>query len=219
MKNLLGRIETCNPVLGCNIGCPYCYASRLNTRFHFTPDFRVPTIMPNAIKKIHSIRPKTLFMTSMSDLSGWPINWRNEVFSEIERYPRNSYMFLTKRPDLVEDLDCRSMKNVWIGVTITSKADISRIQKMKQNIKSSGYWLCIEPLHGDLGAINLSGIDFIILGAETGNRAGKIIPKAEWIFSIVAQADKYKVPVLMKESLLPIIGEKNFREDWIPCLV
>lgn len=200
-------------MFGCINGCPYCYAARLNTRFKLTPDFKVPVKMPQALKKIHTRTPKTIFMDSMSDLSMFPEDWRDEVFNEMRKYPNNKYLFLTKRPGDIKNLNCFDMKNVWIGVTVTCAADIGRIKIMKQNIKAANYCICVEPLHGDLGAIDLSGLDNIVVGAETGNRAGKIIPKKDWVLNLVAQADKYKVPVIMKESLLPIVGAENFRQD------
>lgn len=212
-KDILENIITVNPMFGCTIGCPYCYACRLNTRFKLTPDFKVPTKMPQALKRIHTRTPKSIFMDSMSDLAMFPKDWRDEVFEEMRKYPNNYYLFLTKLPNKVEGLDCRDMKNVWIGVTITSSSDLWRIKSMKQNIKAANYCLCIEPLHGDLGKIDLTGIDHIVIGAETGNRSGKIIPKKEWVDNIVEQADKAKVPILMKDSLLPIVGDSGFRQD------
>ncbi len=210
------KMLTCNPVLGCSIGCPYCYARRLDTRFRFTPDFSVPTIMPRALKKIHTRVPTSIFMTSMSDLSGWPLDWRSEVFEEIRKWNRNQYLFLTKRPMLVENLDCRDLKNVYIGVTVTNRADTKRIQEMKSNIKAANYWVCFEPLHGDPGILNLRGLSFIIIGPESGNRSGKIVPQTTWIESVVRQADAQGVPVWMKDSTLDIVGESGFRQDPLP---
>ncbi len=208
-------IDTCNPMYGCTYGCPYCYARRLNTRFKITPDFSVPTKMPQALKKIHTRLPKAFLMTSMSDLADWPEDWREEVFDEMKKYPRNTYLFLTKRPQMI-NLDCRDQGSVWMGVTITNSKDTIRIQKMKQGMKAKNYFLTIEPLLDDVGPLNLNGIGYIFIGAETGNRAGKVVPKKEWVDNVVAQADKAKVPIWMKESLLPIVGKENFRQDNFP---
>lgn len=206
-------IKTCNPVYGCPYKCIYCYASRLNQRFKITPDFSVPIVMPQALKKIHSTKPTPWFMTSMSDFSCWSLDWRNQVFEEMKKYPKNEYMFLTKRPDLIK-IDCKNMKNVWLGVTITKAADLWRIKEMKKNMKASKYWLCIEPLHGDCGILDLDGIGMIIVGAETGFRPGKIVPQQAWIDGIVAQAKKRGIPVWMKDSLLGI--PTKFIQDNLP---
>lgn len=214
-KDLLSLIQTCNPVYGCSIGCPYCYARRLNTRFKITPDFSIPTIMPKALDKIHTRMPHAFLMTSMSDFSGWPIEWRTKVFEEMKKYPKNTYLFLTKRPELIS-IDCRDQRNVYLGVTITGKTDVARIQKMKQTMKAANYFVTIEPLHNDVGKIDLTGISYLFVGAETGNRAGKPIPKKEWVDNIVSQADKAGCGVWMKDSLLSIVGEKDFRQDKFP---
>lgn len=217
MSSILDQIETCNPVLGCTYNCPYCYARRLNTRFHFTPDFSVPTIMPNALKKIHTRFPKTLFCTSMSDLADWPEDWRETVFQEMSKYPRNTYIFLTKRPQFI-DIDVRNMPWMWMGCTVTNRSDVRRIQQMKQHMKASNYHVTFEPLHGDVGIIDLSGIKWVVIGAETGIRSGKIIPKKDWVMNIVEQADRRNIPVFMKDSLFSIVGEENFRQDDFPWL-
>ena len=83
-------------------------------------------------------------MTSMSDLSGWPVDWREEVFAEMKQYPRNTYLFLTKRPEKIH-LDIRAQRNVWMGVTVTAKGDLKRITQMKQNMKASNYFITFEP--------------------------------------------------------------------------
>lgn len=215
-NNDINTIDSCNPVLGCSNGCPYCYARRLNVRFHFTPNFEVPTIMPNAIKKIHTRFPKTFLMTSMSDLSGWPEDYREEMFEEMRKYPKNTYLFLTKRPELVRNLDCRDMKNVWIGVTVTNQADVSRIQKMLQGIKAANYWICFEPLHGEIKNINLRGIGWAVIGDETGNRSGKIKTKPEWVLGLTEKLDKARVPISMKPRLIDVVGEENLRLDNFP---
>lgn len=215
MSSILDQIETCNPVLGCTYNCPYCYARRLNNRFHFTPDFSIPTLMPQALKKIHTRLPKTLFCTSMSDLADWPEEWRDVVFQEMAKYPRNTYIFLTKRPQMI-DINARNMPWLWFGCTVTNSGDKQRITQMKQHIKSANYHVTFEPLHGDVGNLDLSGIKWIVIGAETGNRAGKIIPRKEWVMRIVEQADRRRIPVFMKDSLLPIVGETDFRQDNFP---
>jgi protein gp37 len=153
----------------------------------------------------------------MSDLADWPEDWRETVFQEMSKYPRNTYIFLTKRPQLI-DIDVRNMPWMWMGCTVTNRSDVQRIQQMKQHMKASNYHVTFEPLHGDVGIIDLSGIKWVVIGAETGIRSGRIIPKKDWVMNIVEQADRRNIPVFMKDSLFSIVGEENFRQDDFPWL-
>ena len=218
-KSIFELVETCNPVVGCTYqGCRYCYAKKINDRFKLIPDWTNPVEKPQALKKIHAIKPKSFLMTSMSDLADWRPDYRDEVFNEMRKYPRHKYLFLTKRPQEIKGLDCRDMKNVWIGSTITMKSDLWRISSLKQTVKAHNYCLCIEPLLGDLGTIDLSGIDNIVIGAETGNSFGKVRPQASWVNSLIDQADQAGVPVWTKDSLAEIIGPENIRRDKVGFL-
>lgn len=90
-----------------------------------------------------------------------------------------------------------------------------KLKKTFKNIcKQHGRFLSIEPLQGPLYITYLNGYDWVIVGAETGNRKNKIIPKKEWIERIVEQCKKYDIPVFMKDSLIPIVGEGNMLREF-----
>ncbi len=206
-------IKTFNPVNGCNIGCPYCYARKINQRFHIIPDFNIPTFQEERLQQLYKKKKGEVYLiTSMSDFSGWKPEWREKIFKVLADNPQHSYMLLTKRPELIHfetDLD-----NVWIGVSVTNKNDVKRIETMKKNIKCRHYTITFEPLHGDCGEMDLSGVECIFIGAETGNRKGKIKPEKEWVMNIVKQAKKLDIPVCMKMSLLDIVGKENWTQDF-----
>lgn len=221
-----GKIGWCdftvNPVVGCPRGCEYCYACRMNKRFKWTPDFSKPQFFPERLKKLNSKKPKVIFMNSMSDIAYWTVEQANAVLEEVLKNPQHNYIFFTKGdvtyPSGFHTLyswsnnrgDCLTLPNLWVVKTMTCNADAE--------------WGCyfntrnIEPI---LEPINLEMVKYdlylkqVIIGAETGNRKGKVIPQKEWITAIVAECDKRGVRVFMKDSLIPIVGEENMRRELI----
>ncbi len=211
MEDKIKFIKTFNPVMGCDIGCSYCYARKINQRFKHIPDFSIPTFMEYRLPQLYKDKPRLMLITSMSDFSSWCKNsWCDKIFKALKDNPQHQYIILTKRPEQCQfstDLD-----NVWMGVTVTSKNEVQRIYDMKKNIKAKHYHITFEPLFEDVGELNLTNIDWIVIGAETGNRRGKIKPKKEWIQNIVNQARDKNIPVCMKMSLFDIVGEE-FKQD------
>lgn len=210
----LDDMITLNPVIGCSIGCPYCYARKMNQRFKFIPDFSIPTERPKALERLKSIHNKTIFMTSMSDFSGWSQEWREFVFNEMKRNMSNQYLFLTKNPKKLAGFDCLDMNNVWIGVTVTRNMDVHRINEMTNFIKSRHYWVCFEPLHEDIKAISpsLKGkLDWVVIGNESGIRAGKIDAPDSWILNLSDQFPN--TPVCIKERLKERLGD-SWRNEY-----
>ncbi len=200
---------TINPVVGCKNGCPYCYARKINNRFHFIEDWSEPQFFPERLKQLNSKKPKSIFMDSMSDIGWWKEEWCDRVYSEIYKNPQHTYIFLTKCEELNMPYYLSQGKlanRVFFGQ--------SRTQGIVYNGFNEKYrdFLSLEPLLGPVYFNGFGGIRQVIIGAETGNRKGKVIPKKEWIDDIVKQCDKAKVRVFMKSSLKDIMGE-DFRQD------
>ena len=205
-------IKTFNPVNGCCIGCPYCYARKINQRFHIIHDFNIPTFQEQRLKQLYKKKSEVYLITSMSDFSGWKPEWREKIFKVLADNKQHVYTILTKRPELIHFET--NLDNVWIGVTVTNEKDKKRIEILKKNIKCKHYCITFEPLHGFCGKMDLSGIECIFIGAETGNRKGKIKPQKDWVMNIVKQAEQYHIPVCMKTSLLEIVGKENWIQDF-----
>lgn len=160
---------------------------------------------------------RNIFVCSMADLFGsWvPDEWIEMVFNACDKYSQHNYMFLTKKPGRYSELynTGRLVKrdNMWYGFSVTNNGN--------EGFGAEGYntFVSVEPLLEDLEYFNIANFpiaNWVIIGAETGNRKNKVIPKIEWIKKILAHCNKYKIPVFMKESLIPIVGQDNMIQEF-----
>lgn len=157
-----------------------------------------------------------IFVGAMADIFGeWvPDEWIEEIFAICKDRPQHNYMFLTKNPKRLSELanagKLPKAENYWWGSTITGNSSVMYNGRICDNT-----FLSIEPLQEplDAGLGSFGRVSLIIIGAETGNRNNKVIPKKEWIDNICEAADITHAAVFMKDSLVPIVGEKNMRRE------
>ena len=228
--------STWNPVTGCLHGCEYCYARRIAERFSgkrvlkygaraelfeqtctagkaepYPFGFK-PTFHRYRLNEYQSKKGRNIFVCSMADLFGeWvPDEWIEEVFEACERATQHNYLFLTKNPKRYEKLLDRYMPpNMWFGWSQTgpmgNKCDFSTHHSVKT-------FISIEPLLEPFEKFHIKGIDWVIIGAETGRRKNKIVPERKWIEDIVNVCRENQIPVFLKSSLADIWGEPLIQE-------
>lgn len=165
-------------------------------------------------------KPRNIFVCSMADLFGeWvPDEWIKAVFEACEKAPQHRYLFLTKNPARYIELANKDIlpdgaDNMWFGSTATTPETEFFYSGMHNTFVS------VEPIlqpfrdsNGDGARASLI-TDWIIIGAETGNRKEKVIPKASWIMDLVQSAEEINTPIFMKESLREIMGD-CFRQEF-----
>lgn len=225
------KIEWCsatlNPVVGCSFGCPYCYAERINRRFHYIEDFARPEFFPERIGQLKRKRPASIFLSSMSDPADWRPEWAEAVIEAIEKNPQHEYLLLSKRPEEYSSIfpiwrhRYGDLKNIWYGTTVTRDVDLHRIADLPLGGKR---FVSFEPLLGSANPrrrpvkVAVPWIDWAIIGAETGPRGKQNRPARKWVDEIVSYCDETGVPVFMKDSLIPVVGEEGMRRDFPAAL-
>lgn len=201
--------RTWNPVTGCtklSTGCAFCYAEAMARRLQamgvnkYANGF-MPTLHEDTINEPFKLkRPHTIFVCSMADLfhEAVPFSFIDMVMETIRKTEQHRYQILTKRATrLAEYFSQRAVpKNVWLGVTVEAAAEKPRIDFLRR-LQASIRFLSCEPLVGNLGEVDLSGIDWVIVGGESGVQARPMKP--EWVHSILQQADEQGVAFFFKQ--------------------
>ena len=149
-------------------------------------------------------KPANIFVCSLGDLFGpWiPDTWIEEVFMACEAAPWHNYLFMTRYPQRYEQMGSIGLlplsRNFWYGTTVTRSADLDQIVFLPR--KQHNQFINIEPLLEEIDISDIDFMDWIIIGAETGNRRDKVKPKREWIETIVTAARTAEIPVFMNSS-------------------
>ena len=200
---------TWNPVTGCSkisSGCKNCYAEKMAIRLkamgqaNYRNGFDV-TLHPHMLDRPLSLRrPTTIFVNSMSDLfhPSVPAEFIASVFDVMVKANWHRFQVLTKRADRLQELS-RELpwpKNIWMGVSVESQDHFNRIDALRMTGAKIKF-LSIEPLLGPLDALDLSSIDWAIVGGESGRRSRPIDPN--WVRSIRDQCRSADVPFFFKQ--------------------
>lgn len=206
--------RTWNPVTGCtkiSAGCAHCYAETMAKRLQGMGQKRYAngftlTLHPEALNEPKRIKePSIFFVCSMADLfhDDVPLEFIEKVMQTIEQCPQHTFQLLTKRDyrmySFFKSRRFEIPKNVWIGVTVENQAATTRLFNFTGIVAPNGNckFLSCEPLLGDLGALDLRGIDWVIVGGESGSQARPM--RKEWVLNIQRQCAEQGVPFFFKQ--------------------
>lgn len=200
---------TWNPVTGCtkiSPGCKHCYAERMAKRLHamgaakYQNGFEV-SIHPTTLNEpLTWSKPRLVFVNSMSDLfhDAVPTDFIQSVFAVMNRASRHTFQVLTKRPGravaMNDSLDWSP--NIWLGVSVESTAWLERVDHLRATGAATKF-LSLEPLLGPLPALDLTNMNWVIAGGESGPGARPM--EADWVREIRDRCVFERVPFFFKQ--------------------
>jgi protein gp37 len=222
---------TWNPVTGCtkiSSGCDNCYAERFSERFRGTPGHPFETgfdltLRPERLDQPLRWRdPRMIFVNSMSDLfhKEIPSSFISKVCETMEKAHWHTFQVLTKRSSLMRNFlrrrygDERGPPHIWFGVSVEDSSKKSRIRHL-QEAPAGIRFLSIEPLIGPIGKLDLAGIDWVIVGGESGPRARPMDPN--WVREVRDQCISAHLPFFFKQwgGLRPKSGGRTLdHREW-----
>lgn len=200
---------TWNPVTGCtkiSPGCANCYAETFAERFRGVPNHPYEQgfdlkLWPNRLTLPATWKkPKRIFVNSMSDLfhKDVPLDFILQVFEVMNRVDHHTYQCLTKRADRLLELSPRLpwAPNIWMGVSVEN-ADYAHRARLLSQTGAQTKFLSVEPLLGPIPDLPLKGIDWVIVGGESGHGARPI--QEEWIIDIRDQCERHGTKFFFKQ--------------------
>jgi len=210
MKIVEWTEQSWNPVTGCDkisSGCANCYAKELaegcmkrwkNPRY--TNGFNL-TLHEDLLElPMRWKKPKQVFPCSMSDIfhEDIPSEFIKRLFETMNKCPQHTFIVLTKRADRMLELSpslCLS-DNIWLGVTVEEASYTGRIETLRQTAAANKF-ICAEPLLSDLGELDLTGIDWVVVGGESGRNFRPC--NEDWVIGLRDQCEAQGVDFTFKQ--------------------
>lgn len=200
---------TWNPTTGCNkisAGCKFCYAEVMSRRLQamgidkYKDGFEL-RIHEDALAIPYSWKSsKVVFVNSMSDLfhKDVPLDFIQKVFKVMNENPQHTFQVLTKRADILFKYhkQLNWTHNIWMGVSVEDSKVTKRIDYLRKTGAKVKFLSC-EPLIGPLQALNLTKIDWVIVGGESGRKPRPM--DVDWVLDIQQQCEKAKVAFFFKQ--------------------
>lgn len=212
------RGEVWNPSTGCDRispGCDGCYALTMARRLKgmgsakYQTDGDPRTSGPGFGVAVHPDlldlpyrwrKPRTVFVNSMSDLfhARVPVEFIRQVFAVMATTPQHTYQILTKRASRLASLapSLHWPSNVWMGVSVENAAQLHRVDDLR-TVPAAVRFISAEPLLGPLDGLDLDGLDWVIVGGESGPKARPMNPA--WPRMLRDQCISASVPYFFKQ--------------------
>lgn len=214
--------STWNPVAGCSVmsaGCTNCYAMEMARRLEAMGVSKYAGLTRQSGKRsvwlgkvredsaaleipLRWRKPRKIFVNSMSDLfhEGVSTSFILDVWKVMKSTPQHHYQILTKRPErmrsIVADIIGEVLPNVWLGTSVENAEVAARVDFLR-TVPAAIRFISFEPLIGSVGHIDLTGIDWAIVGGESGKGARPI--REDWIDEIYEQCDRYGAVFFFKQ--------------------
>jgi protein gp37 len=202
---------TWNPTTGCtklSAGCKFCYAEVMSRRLKamgvekYENNFKL-TVHEDELNTPYTWKKsKIVFVNSMSDLfhKDVPVSFIQKVFAVMKDNPQHVFQILTKRADVLRYYDSEGLldwtHNIWMGVSIENAKVLNRLDLLKATSARVKFLSC-EPLIGPLSNMGLKGIDWVIVGGESGRKPRPM--KEEWVTDIKDQCQDANVAFFFKQ--------------------
>lgn len=203
--------STWNPITGCtkiSAGCKFCYAEVMARRLKamgqekYKNGFQL-TLHPEVLNEPYKWRKaRMIFVNSMSDMfhKDVPIDFIQQIFTVLRNNPQHVFQVLTKRSDVLIYYDAEGWldwpHNLWMGVTVENKDVVKRIDHLRKTGARVKFLSC-EPLIGELPEMNLQGVDWVIVGGESGRTPRPM--KKEWLMDVKEQCNKANAAFYFKQ--------------------
>lgn len=201
--------KTWNPITGCtkkSAGCAHCYAEVMTRRLKamhlekYKNGFELTLHEDELSQPLKWKGSHNIFVCSMSDIfhEDVPFDFVDKIIDIITQTPQHRYQILTKRANRMTEYFANKTipNNIWLGVTVECVSTKNRIDKLR-NLNASIKFLSCEPLLEDLGELDLNGIDWVIVGGESGPKARPM--KQEWVLNIKEQVNKQNAAFFFKQ--------------------
>ena len=213
--------NTWNPTTGCTIiskECNNCYAKTLTDRYmhnsklpKYRKGFDVVVEHPYTLEQPKSwSKPRTVFVNSMSDLfhTDVSLDFLKRVFKVMNETPQHTYQVLTKRHHELErySKELTWTDNIWMGVSVGNQVATRRIKSL-QKCGAKHKFLSVEPLIEEITQMDLTGIDLVLAGGESGNNTARKVEK-DWVLKVKGLCKEQKVPFFFKQW-----GMERFNPD------
>ena len=211
---------TWNPVAGCTVlsaGCKNCYAMRMAARLEAMGQEKYEGLTRKSgeryvwtgavsldLKALDAPKrwrkPRLVFVNSMSDLfqQAVPRSFVRKVWETMEATPQHTYQILTKRPERMAKITRRlpQLPNVWLGTSVENAAVLDRLDHLRAT-PAAVRFVSFEPLIGSVAGADLSGIDWAIVGGESGPRSRPM--REEWVEEIYDLCEKEGAAFFFKQ--------------------